>query len=353
MKKSAKLKRKTIRMIVKNLIVFTVLIAVTAVGVMSWFSQGNSTSTASAVTVACEIPAGLEVAVVAPNGAMPAMDSTQWKDSSFVLDEENYSFLATLSMSPVSSDGISFVSPPLMQTSSIAHVNDGSNPNAPADWSTTKTRTNPNDEYLSFDLYFRTNVSGQNAILDQQTYCGPESPAATLEGTYGNSTVGWSPNSVIGAARMSVVDTSNQRKLLWIPAPFLYFDGSDLHYDQNTVNEDCGLYYKNEHGVTVYKHHDSSYEHGYYITQAGGHQKIAYDSTGNSPNTKTTANVNKTDYKLHKNIVLDEMVQYSTTEYYVNHVRVNMWIEGEDPESRAMQVGGKFLAVLSLRMASK
>ena len=35
-------------------------------------------------------------------------------------------------------------------------------------------------------------------------------------------------------------------------------------------------------------------------------------------------------------------------DYYINHVRCNIWIEGEDAEARLAMVGGKFTANLRL-----
>ena len=72
-------------------------------------------------------------------------------------------------------------------------------------------------------MYFRTAGSGKKVVLNSNTYFGPNNE------DLGNSVAGFSPNAVIGAARMAIYDSAlAERKLLWVPAPHLYFDGVNL-----------------------------------------------------------------------------------------------------------------------------
>lgn len=347
MKKSAKLKRKTTKMVVKNLIVFAVLIAVAAVGVSSWFNEDEAKkASASGLNVRCSMPDGMQVAVLAP-GTTPSQ-ATVWHDETFSLDTDSYaSIFSALSMTEVTGDGITFIRPPLTQYSTVA------TPNKDKTWGSTDTQTFANSEYMSFDLYFRTPNSGCKVKLDEETYLGPPSPNQD----YGNSVNGWSPNSVIGATRMSIVgDNNTSRKLLWIPAPFLYFNGTTLSTNVTDTGNTYGLSYVDGESHTQILHSDGTYNHGYYNLNKT-RSIIKY---GNNPATNVTANTNK-DYKLHKDIdiaTLDKTAEYyvsptdsTKSTYYTNHVRVNIWIEGEDPESRSTQVKGIFKAVLNLELA--
>ena len=342
MKKSAKLKRKTKRLLIKNLIVFVVLIAVTIVGVRSWFSNSPNSATAQEIHVTCSVPEGLEVAVL-PAGNSPG-SSTVWHDREFTLDstQPEFSWLSTLSIADVTGNGLMFIKPPMQQTSSVAHVKtDGT-------WNPAQYNTTANKEYLSLEVYFRTTKSSQKVQLAADTYYGPPDP----QQNFGNAVSGWHVNSVIGAARMAVFE-GNSQKLLWIPAPHLYYDGVNLNTDVTATNNDYGLYYLDTGGSTVYIHQDGTYNHAYYTYDKVRHT-ISYNATSSSSaNTSSasgvTANTNK-DFMLHKNV--DIAALGGTAEYKTNHVRMNMWIEGEDPESRAAQVSGKFKAVLKFQMVT-
>lgn len=342
MKKSAKLKRKTKRLLIKNLIVFVVLIAVTIVGVRSWFSNSPNSATAQEIHVTCSVPEGLEVAVL-PAGNSPD-SSTVWHDREFTLDstQPEFSWLSTLSIADVTGNGLIFIKPPMMQTSSVAHVKtDGT-------WNAAQYTTTANKEYLSLEVYFRTSKASQKVQLAADTYYGPPDPNQS----YGNAVSGWHANSVIGAARMAVFEGSSQ-KLLWIPAPHLYYDGVNLNTNVTATNNNYGLYYLDTGGSTVYIHQDGTYNHAYYTSDRQRHT-IAYSAaSSSSANTSSasgvTANTSK-DYMLHKNV--DIAALGGSSEYKINHVRMNMWIEGEDPESRAAQVSGKFKAILKFQMVS-
>ena len=371
MKKSAKLKRKTIRLIVKNLIVLVILIAVSAVGVRSWFMSGHNYADASTVNVSCAVPDGLEVAIVAPGDSITR--DTVWYDTSFTLDTVTFPFLSALSITEISGDGITFIKPPLTQFSTVAA------PDTTKTWNANDITPKANSEYLSFDIYFRSKGSGHSVLLDRDSYFG--TPTPTME--FGNKINGWSPNSVIGAARMSVVQNagtaSAARKLLWIPAPFLHFDPvmrSDDAILMKTLTDPTntyGLAYIDSESTTHILNADGTYNHGYY--DANKQRHILYNSTINSsppsgavnePNLVANTFLDQNDeqdvdYKLQKDVsiaALDTTANYyssptasTTTAYYTNHVRVNLWIEGEDPESRAAQVTGKIKAVLNLKLA--
>lgn len=366
MKKSAKLKRKTKRLILKNLIVFAVLIAVVAVGVRSWFFV-NERAYADGVYVECTVPEGMEIAIVAP-GSSPTAD-TVWRDSNFSIDAEHYPFIGSLSFTEITGDGINFIKPKIVQYGSVAMADTSS----VGSWMT----PHANDEYLSFDVYMRTLTSVDSIVnLGDDTYYGPESYTQT----FGDSNTGWSPHTVIGAARMSVVKNPGTagaaREMLWIPAPFLAFDPITRTGDSQLLTGLGEGYINNTYGLTYYdaENHehtpnpDGTYNHGYYLLNNTGtaavHNKITYSNSVSNAATNVTANTSlaATDkYHLPYDIPIATFVSTSTANYTVNGasktfyqqmVRFNMWIEGEDPECRAAQVAGKFKAILNFKLVS-
>lgn len=369
MKKSAKLKRNTIKMIVKNLIVFAVLIAVVAVGVRSWFVQ-NAQADASGVFVECSVPDSLEIAVVAPGASVT--NSTVWHDTDFELNVVNYPFLSAIKLSEITGDGKTFIKPPIKQFSSVAY------PDTTATWNASNTATSPNAEYLSLDVYFRSRSNARDVQLSDETFCGPD-PVIASTGTkpWGDSVNGWKPESIIGAARVSVVDpdaSANWQKLLWIPAPFLYYDpvtySSDdqLQYNVTDTSNEYGLIYQGANsqlielpntddcGITANIGGDGTYNHGYWVNKTT-RQRIMY---GSDPTVNVTATNEYKDFKLHKNVDIfsfpdtttNYVVNGNTVAYYSGRVRLNLWIEGEDPECRATQLGGIIKAVFDFKLES-
>lgn len=366
MKKSAKLKRRTIRLIVKNLIVFAVLIAVAAAGVRSWFVQ-NAQADASGIYVECTVPEGMEIAIVAPGGTPDA--NTVWHDESFTISPDDYSFINALSFTEITGDGKAFIKPLIKQYGSVA-VADTTRVNQ---WTTATA----NSEYLSFDVYIRC-TSTRTIYLDKATYCGPENPAQT----WGDNTNGWSPHTVIGAARVAVeelaspgnVNSALTQKLLWIPAPFLHFDPVNRKADAqlisnitNTSNT-YGLAYTNDSNQLV-DDQNGTYNHGYYSktgSSTATRNKILYNSSVANAGTKVTANTSiaATDlangtgkYVLPYDVPIvtlvdSDAVTYDSRTYYQKVERVNIWIEGEDPESRSFQVTGQFKTVLNFKLGS-
>ena len=364
MMKSAKLKRKTRRLLIKNLIVFTVLIAVVSVGVRSWFNKDEvkKAKATGMSEVTCSVPEGLEVAILPPGGSVTAQ--TVWHDETFTISASDYSFLSALSFTEITSDGKSFIKPKIKQYGSVAIADTSS----VSSWETAIA----NSEYLSVDLVFRTTASSATVILDQEnTYCGPESSTQT----WGNTLNGWEPDTVIGAARVCFVDfdyiNSNTRsewqKLLWIPAPFLHFDPivrteTDAALISNITDpsNNYGLDYYNESSNLVHNHQDGTYNHGYY-TRSGNtatHSVVSYSGDVTNANINVTANTSlAADQKYHLPYdvtitSLDTDATYDGVAYKQHRVRLNIWIEGEDPESRSAQVTGQFKAIIGLKLGN-
>ncbi len=339
MKKSEELSRKTWRMIAKNLIILAVLAVVAFIGVSSWFTQ-NTTALADGIYMTCQIPDGLEVAIVQPGGTPQNSD---FHSGMIQLTASEYGFLNTLSMTEITGDGVTFIKPPVSQISSVAKVKTDST------WDSNKIRTTPNTEYVSFDLYMRMKGLGKKVAFDNSTYLGPLDPTAG----FGNSVSGWSAASVIGAARLSVLDAQNSRELLWIPAPHLYYDGVTLDTNVLDTNNDYGLSTVDPSGTPIVINSWGTYNHGYYLADKNT-SSISYSANAANVATNVTANTDKS-YTLPYDVDLATFTTghtavYNNQTYYQEKVRINIWIEGEDTEARSLQIGGEIKAVFALSL---
>ena len=184
---------------------------------------------------------------------------------------------------------------------------------------------------MSFDIYFRSKSSFDVVMKESSEI----SPVGMIDASSDDGC----KNAAIGAVRLSVVGGNNTRKLLWIPAPCVWYDGKndDLHtnYTGSTANtfKPGGNVCLN--GSTVDLTGDGTNEHWY------------YNASRNRVQVNDSSLVASTDgdYKLGSDITivsLDNTNYDSTNGYYYNRVRVNLWIEGEDGESRLKFVGGQF-----------
>lgn len=357
MKKTVSPNRKTGRIIAKNLIILLVLTVITFVSMWSWFTS-NPEATADGLNVKCSADEGIEIAVVAAGAEAPA--STDYK-SNFVLtksDSENetqaqavaegegasetskVNLLDDLTLTEITSDGITFVRPNLKQINGIATpvIYTDEAKTAKDKWSA----ATPQVHYLSFDLYMRSK-NQVKVYLDSTSKFVPKSTHltgtnATNVSSYCTEGNIYSCDCIVGAARFSVVDKTLDtptRKLLWIPHPELYL---------NTVNNENGgnsFVMINDLAMATA---NKSNKHSYYEVDADGSQ---YSPRGEKPvtieNGVTASRKSGNDYILGENVQLAALTGTADSNgYYYNHVTCNMWIEGEDPEAKLALVGGEF-----------
>lgn len=311
--------RKTGRMIAKNLIILLTLVIVTAVGMWAWFTNTTKV-TAEGIDVQCKAPDGVEIAIVKHGDPAPADDQYS---TSITLDSEHYEFISDLHMTEVTGDGLNanFLKPPLIQSGGMAMVDTSS------DWG--EAEATENADYLSFDLYFRSK-STQRISLTPQTSITPDSN--TLTWSSGASTAGFNPSSygdfskdcLVGAVRFSVVSKDNSRQLLWIPAPNILLSDDASSVDTDLTEGD-------------------TYTHFYYDTSKTRQSLSGAAVVANNQKDYTLGNAGA-----QKQIV--ELTAKDSSDYYVNYVTCNIWIEGEDNESRLALVGGKYKANLEFML---
>ncbi|MCH5297084.1 MAG: hypothetical protein J1E85_05390 [Ruminococcus sp.] len=305
------------RLIAKNLIVMLVAVIVALTGVLAWFTNQTSVE-ADGVSVECKAPDGVYIAIVKHGDPAPSDDEYS---TEIHLNSENYPFLEDLYMTEVTGDGTngSFLRPALTQSGGKAMVDTS------AEWAYAEE----NSDFLSFDLYIRsesphiiglTSGSSIAPVSQKLTWNAGESTTGCNPSTYGN----FSKDCIVGAVRFSVVANGEDetRELLWIPAPNIKLSDDAASVETNLTKGD-------------------TYKHFYY-----DENKIQKTLT----NSAVVAN-NKLDYTLGSD---KQIVEIQTTDadgdYFVTYVTCNMWVEGEDDESRLALVGGEYKVMLELML---
>lgn len=334
MKNSTAPNRKTGRMIAKNLIVlFTVAVAGFC-GIQAWFTD-KQTVEADGINVKCQIPDGIEVAVV-KHGASAPTDG-QYTDKTILLNKDNYQFIDDIKMTEVSSDGYKFYKPALTQKDGVA------TPILDADWEDADSAVH----YLSFDLYVRSNAKF-DIYLDKDSQIKPDAEILTGENAGNKSDFGESGDSkgisrdcVTGAVRFSVANYNTQEtKLLWIPAPNILLN----------VNKDTTKY-----SVSTGERSGVSYSHSYFKNVSGNWVENSVSvNDGSALGQVFVANNNgftsdgEYTYKLGVKKKIMTLEKSTQNGKYIGMVTCNMWVDGQDAEARLALVNGKFKANLVL-----
>ncbi|WP_407386275.1 hypothetical protein [Ruminococcus sp.] len=363
MKKSAEIKRNTFSLIAKNLIILVVLAVVAFVGAFSWFTQ-HTKATADGINAMTKANDKLEFYIMPPsdsdqyaainqrlrdNATWNSQHSsetpkrTEWHRGNLAFDfsDQEFKFMDGLFMSEVTGDGASFKIPKLMQYNNVAYID------------STQAFENAvaNDNYMSFDLYFRSQSNYSIALTNESTI-EPVDTADALSGQHdytGDAQEASMKPGAIGAVRMSILncEANNERELLWIPAPNVWYNGLTDHLYTGLTASGSGNYSFSDKGSAYYDESDTT---KLKLTTEGTTTHAFYSA--NNANRTTWANgtynvIASTagDYRLGSDSSDDVTVvtlQNQDNDYRYGHIRVNLWIEGEDAEARLRLVNGKF-----------
>lgn len=245
-----------------------------------------------------------------------------------------------------------------------------------------------NNQYISFDLIFRTKVSNTTIRLDAdsfakgacETYSGDgkllTDPASrNKDDKYG----AFSTDAIVGAVRVAFLEyvnyhesantivTSKQTeyvstpKLIWIPRPDLYLNnnptGTSLREKEisgwalNTGVAPNVTYNLNSDSQKNANY--STYIHQYYNVFSVGQNEtpaiVSYnDAVASVLNTEAPADSNKVTFGSTADLVTLDHINDTNSdglpddEYYYGKVRIRIWLEGTDSESRRALAGGKF-----------
>lgn len=355
MKKRVKLKRKTISLIVKNLIVLVALAAVALAAVFSWFTDHPEVDS-SGVTGSVEVDESLEYFIVSPEftdsthkdhnnqpiNAYQAInlqleDNADWNDkhqdedpkiaawrtgavSLDPAENQELGFLNELAFCDITSDGVTFKVPKLIQHEHIAYVD------------TTAAFSNavPNRDYLSFDIYFRCPVSCTVVMKNASTISPTDTPANTKEGR---------KYAAVGAARLSAVPDNNNQSanFIWIPAPRMWFDGQTEEGVLYTDLTDLQLVGKGGNvtsdGSTISLTTESTADHAYFSESNNSRSRVILSHL--AENSKVRPSLGEA-YHLpgDESLVTLQSIEGMNDDYKYGHIRINLWIEGEDAEAR-------------------
>ena len=375
MKKSDELRLKTRKMIAKNLIILVALAVVAFVGAFSWFSE-NTKATANGITAKTEVSDALEFYFMQPssnnqydvintrlaanaeyNVAHPdaTQKNTDWHRGNITFDysDQEFNFMEGLFMSEVTGDGTDFKIPKLLQYDNIAYV----------DSTQAFEDASANNNYMSFDLYFRS-LKSCDVVLKHDSIIEPinKSSIANVQDIDGTNTANEASMkpAAIGAVRMSVLNcgANNKRELIWIPGPNVWYNGKTEHLYTGLSESGEGnysfsnkgnVYYDSENDQIVFRD-EATTQHAYFanpttrtVISNDASNKVVASTAGNyalgSRDSDDITVVTLSDYD-------------STNKYYYGHIRVNLWIEGEDAESRLKFINGKFKMNLHFDVAS-
>lgn len=333
MKNSTAFTRKTGRMIAKNLIILVVLVFVAILAMWAWFTD-KSSATADDLSVSCKSPDGIEIAIVPHSNKVdeqivPGNDA--YKEGTITLTGDTHKFIKDLALTEITSDGIDFVKPMLIQKDGVAE------PDTSVEWET----ATPNERYLSFDLYIRSKGT-PTVYLNKGSKFSTVSDVLVGESAGNKSTdTIISRDAIVGAARFSVYEditsegvTTSTRRILWIPRPDLYF--SSLGGASLTEN------------VTKENFDGETYKHTYWTPEK---VKTVMDDKNVTTSEAVTNSDGKTEYVLNNKTEITSLTTpqtFGNEMYYVSKVVCNMWIEGEDTEACLALVKGKFTIDLDL-----
>lgn len=218
----------------------------------------------------------------------------------------------------------------------------------------------PNEQYISFDLYFRSEIPGVSVYLANGSFaraaCETTLGNISLRSTVNQSTYGtFSKDAIVGAARIAIIpytypsgsvpdsvagfqsnsgDLDGDNTLVWLPRPDIHTNAtntttgwslsygtypdsvSDPTYSDNTPRDDVHYYYD--------------------IFESNSTKQLVPVTNTILPSTLQSAN------QLMSNIGSTYHYVSAAGDYYYSKVNVRIWIEGTDAQSRRAFSGGEF-----------
>lgn len=363
MKKSDVLRLRTRKMIAKNLIILVALAVVAFVGVYSWFVK-SQTAIANGINAETKVNDKLEFYIMPPsdsdqyaainqrlsdnatwntNNPSETPRRTEWHQGelNFDFSDQEFKFMDGLFMSEVTGDGASFKIPKLMQYDNVAYI----------DTDQTFENAVANDNYMSFDLYFRSK-NNYSIALTNESKIEPVDTANALSGQHdynGETDEASMKPGAIGAVRMSILncEANNERELLWIPAPNVWYNGLTDHLYTGLTANGTGNYSFSNKGSAYYtgsgialRTGESTTDHSFY--SANNTSRTTWANGTNNVVASTAGNYRFGSGSNDDKVVVTLPHEDSANDYQYGRIRVNLWIEGEDAEARLRLVNGKF-----------
>lgn len=282
-------------LLIKNLILVIVTALLLVAATYTWFTNSKKAD-AQGIGVTVQTPENLEISLDGVN----YNNALYWESSS-------------LNLLDVTGDGKTIIRPSLYQENGEAK------PNLDGEWAAAQK----NVEYISIDIYMRS-LDRMNVFFASGSSIDPKAspiiwPAGTDTTTLNKSSYGdFSKDCIVGAARLAVVDSSDQVPFVWIPHPELYLDASGEQWTMTDTRTGGETY--------VHKYYDLL------KAQHTGSNTIcsAFDSAKNKYCFATDQKITELNG------------EPNSDGYYVSKVTINVWIEGCDTEARRALSGGNF-----------
>lgn len=327
----------------KGIMVLLTLLILAFVISFAWYTVADPVADAKGASFALGASGDFEYAIgFYNNGTGGSYKITDFTSDSTALNLENleasdggtYNLLHDYMPIDVTGDGRTLIRPAMSYGNK--EIDQSSNDYSLAD---------PNVQYISFDLYFRSTVPNVpiklgngswakgNCEYNNLGYTGSSTAADFNKSTYGN----FSKDAVVGAVRIAFVpynknlpasfanlsayedDTpqylADSASLLWLPKPEL-----QLIEGSTATNWTLSTTANNN-------------QHTYYSIFESGHPKQVKTYS----NTITTAMITAQNREFTR---IDNSVHIG--EYYYSKVNVRIWVEGTDKEARRATSGGKF-----------
>ena len=340
-------KRRNPSWLIKAIVLLLSLIIMVFAMSLAWFSPPDKPVNATGLTVQSSGSTAFDMAVgfeTSANGYQYTMTdySKNFSLSEITgLDGKTYDVLHDFSPIDITGNGVTLVRP------SMKNKNEDINRQ-----SSTFTTVTPNREYISFDLYFRSDKECK-VFLDSGSFVkgAIEINGGTLTDTSERKAENgdFCKDAIVGAVRVSFVnyddfiegeDLSSRQsepRLLWLPRPDIHLNtkddnGDDLSpwtlstgvqpeqiYDKfETVSDRLPAF------ADTYTHHYFRYDHIPTEDRYVGVDVDNYD-TVTDPSRVAICDVDK-----------------EINGMYYGKVQVNVWIEGCDAEARRALSGGQF-----------
>lgn len=363
MKKSEEIRRKTWRMIAKNLIVLVALAVAAFIGVRSWFVQ-NTTAIADGIYAKTKVNDKLEFYIMPPSDSDQYADinrriadnqtwnvdhpnesprRTEWHRGELTFDfsDQEFKFMDGLFMSEVTGNGTSFKIPKLLQYDQVAYI----------DTDQVFDDAVANDNYMSFDLYFRSQNNYSIALLHDSTIEPANKSSISGQHDYsGDADEANMKAAVIGAVRMSVLncEANNEPELLWIPAPNVWYDGITDHLYTGLTAGGSGNYGFSGKGSAYYNgtglvlSNEGTTAHAFYSANNAARSVWNVNDNPTHNVRASTAGNYQLGSSVNDDITVVTLPHDGGNGYHYGRIRINLWIEGEDAEARLRFVSGKF-----------
>ena len=354
----------------KGIMVLLSLLVLIFAFTYSWFTAPEVSLTANGISVAVDSSGDFQYAIGFQNSETGySYKMTDFTNSSSALnlehlkasDNEYYNLLHDYSPIDVTEDGATLIRPAMSYGNSAINTE-----------SVNYSIADPNVQYITFDLFFRSESSGfpiklgkgsyaiaacedkRNGMSDVGNGALTDSSKAGSNGFSQSSYGAFSKDAIVGAVRVafvpytigeSGVNSSNYNKdtssfiikdssntTLWLPRP-------DIHV--NTNDTTTGWTLSTATYPASYSDDDATQTFYNIFKNYASTDTTRYHKIESFPNTITPSSLALTAQQftqVYSNFVVND----NGTNYYYSKVNVRIWVEGTDAESRRAFSGGRF-----------